>query len=113
MWLAHLRTKSLTIRPEARTGSAKFLEVDPFAANTPVTKPRAVGVIPANAKFTSAKLANPPEKLPRNFGEGSEGVPFKPVLPVAAIDTPRARDVNLPPPAPKLRPARDGPRPLR
>jgi hypothetical protein len=60
------------------------------------------------AKFAAAKPANPPEKVPLDLGSGTHDVPAKPVLPVAKVETPRARDANLPPPAPVLgRPASD------
>ncbi len=46
--------------------------------------------------------------MPVDFGAGADGAPAKPVLPVAVVETERARDVNLPPPAPVLgRPATD------
>lgn len=59
-------------------------------------------------KSATGKPTNPVEKVPVTFGAGADGVPAKPVLPVAAVETPRARDVNVPPPAPVLgRPATD------
>ena len=46
--------------------------------------------------------------MPANLGAAADGPPAKPVLPVAAVVTERARDVNLPPPAPTLgRPVTD------
>ena len=53
-------------------------------------------------KLAALKPVNPPEKVPVNFGAGADDVPAKPKLPVAPVVTERARDVNLPPPAPVL-----------
>jgi hypothetical protein len=53
-------------------------------------------------KPPSAKPANPAERVPLDLGAGADAPPAKPVLPVVAIETPRARDVNLLPPPPVL-----------
>jgi hypothetical protein len=59
-------------------------------------------------KPVASRPGNPPEKVPINFGAGADDVPAKPVLPVTPVVTERARDVNVPPPAPVLgRPASD------
>ena len=59
-------------------------------------------------KSAATKPADVPEKVPVNFGAGADDVPAKPVLPVAPVVTERARDANVPPPAPALgRPASD------
>jgi len=54
------------------------------------------------AKLPAAKPTNPTEKVPLDLGMGAEALPTKPVLPVVAMDTPRAPDVNLPPTPPVL-----------
>ena len=82
--------------PKPRSVPARVLEPD--------AAPRATYALPPTLppKPTSIKPAPPPEKLPLDLGAGADGVPAKPVLPVAAVVTERARDVNLPPPAPVL-----------
>ena len=49
---------------------------------------------------SSVKPSDPPEEPPLSLGFGSDALPARPVLPVTEVKTPRARDVNLPPPAP-------------
>ena len=88
--------------PKSRPVPPKVLEPDAPAPASYVLPP----VLPP--KPTSTKPGAPPEKLPLDLGAGADGVPAKPVLPVAAVATDRARDVNLPPPAPALgRPVTD------
>jgi hypothetical protein len=53
-------------------------------------------------KPPATKPANPAERVPFDLGIGADAPPAKPVLPTVAIETPRARDANLPPPAPTL-----------
>ncbi len=53
-------------------------------------------------KPVSARPAQPPERVPLDLGARADDVPAKPKLPVAPVVTPRARDVNRPPPAPVL-----------
>lgn len=79
-----------------RTVPAQVLDPDAF------TRARFLppAVLPPNPP--ALKPTPPPEKLPLTLGAGADDVPAKPVLPVAAIVTPRARDVNLPPPPPVL-----------
>jgi hypothetical protein len=88
--------------PKPRPVPAKVLEPDATAHASYVPPP----LLPP--KPVSAKPAAPPEKVPLDLGTGADGAPAKLVLPVAAIDTARARDVNRPPPAPVLgRPLND------
>jgi hypothetical protein len=88
--------------PRPRAIPAKVLNPEPVARvnfNLPPLLP---------AKFAASRPADPPEKLPVTFGSGTHDLPAKPALPVAPVSTPRARDANLPPPAPVLgRPASD------
>lgn len=53
-------------------------------------------------KPPAAKPTDPAERVPFDLGVGADAPPSKPVLPTVAIETPRARDVNLPPPPPEL-----------
>lgn len=53
-------------------------------------------------KPPAAKPTNPAERVPLELGVGADAPPAKPVLPTAAVETPRARDVNLLPPPPAL-----------
>lgn len=53
-------------------------------------------------KPAATKPANPAERVPFDLGIGADAPPSKPVLPTVAVETPRALDVNLPPPAPTL-----------
>lgn len=53
-------------------------------------------------KPPAPKPANPAERVPLDLGARADGVPAKPVLPVAAVVTERARDANIPPAAPVL-----------
>jgi hypothetical protein len=53
-------------------------------------------------KPPGTKPADPVERVPLELGAGADAPPAKPVLPVAAVETPRARDVNLLPPPPLL-----------
>jgi len=94
---------------------ARPLPADKFAV---APKPRAVparvlepdAALPANyalppllpPKPPLPKPANPAERVPLDLGARADGVPAKPVLPVAAVATERARDANLPPAAPVL-----------
>ncbi len=88
--------------PKPRAVPAKFLDPDSTARASYALPP----VLPA--KPGEPKLAAPPEKVPVGLGAGADDVPAKPVLPVAPVVTERARDVNLPPPAPTLgRPLND------
>lgn len=82
--------------PKPRPVPAKYLE--------PESAPRASYAPPPllPAKPGATTPTAPPEKVPFSFGTGADDLPAKPVLPVAAVVTERARDVNLPPPAPAL-----------
>jgi hypothetical protein len=44
----------------------------------------------------------PVERLPSDLGLGTRSLPARPTLPIKAVVTKRARDVNLPPPLPLL-----------
>ncbi|MFM8271957.1 MAG: hypothetical protein ACKODX_06430 [Gemmata sp.] len=89
--------------PQPRSVPAKFLDPQPPAARPahalpPLPSPKPVAGPPAA----------PSEKVPLALGVGAGELPARRVLPVAAVETPRARDVSLPPPAPTLgRPASD------
>jgi hypothetical protein len=89
--------------PRPRAIPAKFRE--------PGLLPRAASALPpllTTKTRAASKPADPPEQLPPTLGAGADAPPARPVLPVAKVETPRARDVNLPPPAPALgRPASD------
>jgi hypothetical protein len=90
------------VAPVPRAIPAKVLDPDPNG--------RAAHALPPvpTPKAGAPKPTNPAEKVPVDLGAGADGVPAKPVLPVAAVVTERARDVNIPPPAPALgRPASD------
>lgn len=91
-----LSNKGLGDTPKTRTVPAKVLEPGAITHASHAPPP----LLPA--KPGAVKPANPNEKVPLNLGEGAYGVPTKLVLPVAAVDTPRARDVNLPPSPPTL-----------
>jgi hypothetical protein len=83
--------------PKQRAVPAKVLDPDATV--------RAHYVPPVLASKSAAPKpapAPPAEKVPIDLGAGAGGVPAKPILPVAAVVTERARDVNLPPPAPVL-----------
>jgi hypothetical protein len=87
--------------PLPRAIPAKLLDPDPVARARYAPPP----LLPA--KSAVPKPVAPKERLPLDSGAGTP-LPEKPVLPVSAVVTPRARDVNLPPPAPALgRPASD------
>ena len=88
--------------PKPRAVPDKVLDPDPTARASYLPPP----LLPP--KSVAGKPANPAEKVPVNFGAGADAVPAKPVLPVAPVVTERAKDVNVPPPAPILgRPATD------
>lgn len=88
-------------KPLPRAIPANLLDPDPVARARLVPPP----LLPA--KSTGLKPAAPKERLPLDFGTAAV-LPERPVLPVVAVVTPRARDANLPPPAPALgRPAAD------
>ncbi|MBN9118828.1 MAG: hypothetical protein J0I06_06660 [Planctomycetes bacterium] len=88
--------------PKPRTVPARVLEPD-APATTSHTLPPLLPPKPA-----PAKPGAPPEKVPLVLGALADGGPARPVLPVAAVVTERARDTNLPPPAPVLgRPLND------
>jgi hypothetical protein len=82
--------------PKPRTVPPKVLEPDTTARASYVPPP----LLPL--KLAQPKPVAPPETVPLNLGARADGVPAKPVLPVAPVVTERARDVNLPPPAPVL-----------
>ncbi len=84
------------LAPKPRAIPAKVLDPDPNGRTAHALPP-----VPP-PKIGATKPTNPAEKVPVDLGAGAEGVPAKPVLPVAAVVTERARDVNLPPPAPTL-----------
>ncbi len=90
--------------PEPKTRSVPKKVADPDALASaryslpPLPPPRRPG----------ARPAAPAEKLPANFSAAGEDPSARPILPVALIITEKARDVNVPPPAPVLgRPAPD------
>lgn len=88
--------------PKPRAVPDKVLDPDPTARASYLPPP----LLPP--KSAAGRPANPAEKVPVNFGAGADTVPAKPVLPVAPVVTERAKDVNVPPPAPALgRPASD------
>jgi hypothetical protein len=88
--------------PKPRAVPARVLDPDATTPARYVPPP----VLPP--KPVAARPANPAETVPVNFGAGADDGAGKPTLPVAPLRTERARDVNLPPPAPTLgRPAGD------
>jgi hypothetical protein len=82
--------------PKQRAVPAQVLDPDAAVRANHVPPP-----VPAS-KSAATKPAPPAEKVPIDLGAGADGVPTKPTLPVATVVTERARDVNLPPPAPVL-----------
>jgi hypothetical protein len=48
------------------------------------------------------RLSAPPERVPVDLGFGADAIPAKPMFPIAAGITERARDVKLPPAMPTL-----------
>jgi hypothetical protein len=95
--------------PVKRAGAAPVPRAIPVKLLEPEALPPANLAVPPLAvpKVAGPKPAAPKEKVPLDLGAGASA-PGKPVLPVAAVVTPRARDVELPPPAPALgRPAAD------
>ena len=82
--------------PAARVLPTRVREPEAVVRGSYAPPPLLAGPLPP------PKPAAPPERVPIDLGTGSDKVPARPVLPVAAVETPRARDVNLPPPAPAL-----------
>jgi hypothetical protein len=96
-----LAVKRAGDKPLPRAAPAKLLDPEPVARTRFAPPP----LLPAKA--TGLKPAAPKERVPLDLGAGTPR-PERPTLPVSAVFTPRARDVNLPPPAPALgRPAPD------
>ena len=88
--------------PKPRVVPAKLLDPDATTRAKYIPPPILL------ARPVSPKPAAPPESVPPTLGAGADAVPAKPLLPVAAVVTERARDVNLPPAAPTLgRPVTD------
>ena len=90
--------------PAERFGAGPKPRAVPEKVLDPDAAPR-VGFAPPTVALprpAAAKPVAPPEKVPVAFGAGADGPPAKPVLPVAAVVTERARDTNVPPPAPAL-----------
>ncbi len=97
-------TERLGTAPQSRPVPANVLEPD-LTTRAKYIPPPVMPIAPVIAAKTPAP---PPETVPLNLGAGADGVPAKPVLPVAAVVTERVRDVNLPPPLPTLgRPVTD------
>ncbi len=97
-----LPVERVGLASKPRAVPAKVLDPDAITRAKYVPPP----VLPASA--VASRPAAPPEKVPLNLGAGADNIPAKPVLPVAAVVTERARDVNLPPAAPTLgRPVTD------
>jgi hypothetical protein len=80
-------------KPLPRSVPAKLLDPEGVARARHAPAP----LLPT--KSAGPKPAAPKERLPLDLGAA---LPERPVLPVSAAVTPRARDVNLPPPAPVL-----------
>lgn len=90
--------------PTERFGAAQKPRDVPARVMEPDTGSRAALQPPRIALPPSAavKPVPPRESLPVEIGMNAQGVPAKPKLPDAAVPTPRARDVNLPPELPIL-----------
>jgi hypothetical protein len=86
-----------TVAPRPRTRSASIIDPD----TTPKVKHIPTPLLPTGT-LTVVRLAPPMERVPPDLGAGAAAVPAKPKLPVAAPQTKRSRDVNLPPPLPTL-----------
>jgi hypothetical protein len=93
---APLPTERLGDAPRPRTPPARVVDPDSLVKLTlkppPVLPDRPDGAAPAA----------PPERVPVGLGVGAEGVPQRPPMPAAPVETPRARDVKLPPELPPL-----------
>ena len=84
--------------PKPRTPPAGLLEP---AVLTPRPSLKLPPPSPA-ASAVAARPVPPRERVPAEFGRGSEQVPARPTFRVAAGVTQRARDARLPPPMPTL-----------
>ncbi len=91
-----LPNEKFGLAPRPRVVPTKYLDPDATQRVTYAPAP----VLPP--KPPTANPVSPPEKVPVDLGFGADAVPAKPVLPVAAVVTERARDVNIPPAAPML-----------
>lgn len=91
-----LRVDRFGGEPKARPVPAKYLDPAPLAPVVHALPP----VFPAKPGAT--KPVAPREQVPLALGAGAHALPAAVVLPVAPVVTERARDVNLPPPAPML-----------
>lgn len=91
-----LQTEKFGAEPKPRAVPAKYLDPDPAA--------RAVYSLPPvlPAKPAPVKPGAPAERVPLDLGARADALPVAVVLPVAPVVTERARDVNVPPPAPVL-----------
>lgn len=91
-----LQTERFGAEPKPRAVPAKYLDPDPTA--------RAVHALPPvlPAKPAPVKPVAPAERVPLDLGARADALPVALVLPVAPVVTERARDVNVPPPAPAL-----------
>ncbi len=91
-----LPVEKVALAPKPRAVPARVLAPDPpLAANYALPT-----LLPP--KPVAPNPAAPAERVPFDLGARADAPPAKPVLPVAAVVTERARDVNLPPPAPVL-----------
>lgn len=90
------QTERFGAEPKPRAVPAKYLDPDPTA--------RAVHALPPvlPARPAPVKPVAPAERVPLTLGAGADALPVALVLPVAPVVTERARDVNVPPPAPVL-----------
>jgi hypothetical protein len=96
--------------PPDRFGAAPRPRAVPAKVLEPDTATRAIFVPPPllPPKPAPTRPTAPAEKVPLDIGVRADNVPARPALPVAPVVTERARDVNVPPPAPALgRPATD------
>ena len=95
-------TPALT--PAERFGTAPKPRTPPVRVTNPEVVAKVKYTLPPilPTKLAIVKLAQPPERVPPDLGNGATAVPAKPTLPVGAGITERSRDVNLPPAMPTL-----------
>jgi hypothetical protein len=95
-------TPALT--PNERFGAAQKPRTVPSRILSPEMMTKADYTLPPipTLKTSAVTIASPQEKVPFDLGRGADIVPAKPSLPVSAVVTEKARDVNLPPSMPTL-----------
>jgi hypothetical protein len=101
--------KAISPEPPALTATERFgMAPKPRTVPTKILNPEMIAkanYIPPpimNVMSTAVTISPPQEKVPFDLGFGADKVPAKPTLPIAAVITERARDVNLPPSIPIL-----------